>query len=468
MFRIFKHYMPRSLVLPGLAEGLILFGSVYVGMMLGSVGSNPVEKLVVGALWTRALPYALIMFLLMSAMGLYVRGMREDLRGILFRLGAALLLGFMLISGVLALAPSMAIGEEALSAVFALSAAGLLLCRALAFRLGAHDPLKRRIVVVGTGQVASQIEKSLRRKVDWLDMMLVGYLEIPGEQRVVRESKVLAADPDRSLQEFVHNNRVDEIVVAVDDRRRSFPTEELLACKMRGIEVIDLMTFMEKATGKINLDQLKPSSILFADGFRRALFKGRLRRTFDLVLSISMLLATVPIMLFAATAILIESRGRGPVLYRQVRVGRFGRPFEILKFRSMRVDAECGGKAQWATANDPRVTTVGAVLRKTRIDELPQLINVVRGDMSFVGPRPERPEFVEELKRTIPFYDLRHSVNPGITGWAQIRYRYGSSETDAKEKLQYDLYYIKNSSIFLDTMIMLDTIEVTLWGKGAR
>ncbi len=458
--------MPRSIVLPGLVEALVLFGSVYAGMMVGSLGSNPADKLVVGGLWTRALPYSLLMILVMTAMGLNVRDSRASLRGVLSRLGAALGVGFMLTIGLLALVPSLSIGQDALVAVFVLSAAGLALCRCLTFQLGEHARLKRRFMVVGSGKVASQIENSLRRKVDWLDTMLVGYVELACEKRVVNESKVLVKD--HSLYELVLNNRVDELVVAVDDRRGNFPTEELLECKVHGVEVIDLTSFMEKATGKINLDELKPSSLVFADGFKRAVVKSRMRRVFDLVLGISMLVIAGPFMLLAAIAILIDSRGRGPVLYRQMRVGRFGQPFEILKFRSMRVDAESDGEAHWATKNDPRVTAVGEVLRRTRIDELPQLINVVKGDMSFVGPRPERPEFVEQLRQAIPFYDLRHAANPGITGWAQIRYGYGATETDAKEKLQYDLYYIKNAGPFLDLMIMLDTVEVILWGRGAR
>jgi sugar transferase (PEP-CTERM system associated) len=226
--------------------------------------------------------------------------------------------------------------------------------------------------------------------------------------------------------------------------------------------------FFERQTGRINVDALNPSTMVFADGFIQAVLKTYVHRVFDLLISISVLIITLPIMLVAAILIWLESRCREPVLYRQTRVGRNGKLFRILKFRSMSVDAEGSGGARWAVPGDSRITAIGGLLRKSRIDELPQLINVLKGDMSFVGPRPERPEFVDELVNEIPFYDLRHRVNPGITGWAQICYPYGASREDAKDKLEYDLYYIKNYSLFLDLMILIQTAQVILWGKGAR
>jgi sugar transferase (PEP-CTERM system associated) len=225
--------------------------------------------------------------------------------------------------------------------------------------------------------------------------------------------------------------------------------------------------FFERQTGRINIEALNPSSMVFADGIIQAVLKSYLHRFLDLVISLTVLILTVPVMLLAALLIWLESGCRGPILYRQTRVGRDGKLFRILKFRSMSVDAEKSG-ARWAVQDDTRITVVGGFLRKSRIDELPQLINVLKGDMSFVGPRPERPEFVEELANEIPFYDLRHRVNPGITGWAQICYPYGASKEDAKDKLEYDLYYIKNYSLFLDLMILIQTAQVILWGKGAR
>jgi sugar transferase (PEP-CTERM system associated) len=229
---------------------------------------------------------------------------------------------------------------------------------------------------------------------------------------------------------------------------------------------VDLPTFFERETGYVQLNSLSASWMIFSEGFSRTGFQKVLKRIFDISASVAMLIATLPVMLAAALAIWHET-GR-PILYRQKRVGESGRIFEILKFRSMRVGAEHDGVPRWAKKDDDRVTRVGRFLRITRIDELPQLINVLRGDMSFVGPRPERPPFVSELSRKVPFYASRHSVKPGITGWAQIRYPYGASVDDAVQKLQFDLYYVKNHSLFLDLVILLQTTQVVLFGQGAR
>ena len=268
-----------------------------------------------------------------------------------------------------------------------------------------------------------------------------------------------------NLVDYARSLKVDQLVVALRERSEVFPLEQILDCKMAGIRVIDAASFFEQQTGKIKIDALSPSTIVFAEGFIQAVLRSYTHRAFDVVVSVGMLLVTWPIMLATAVAIWLEDGL--PVLYRQVRVGRDNRHFAILKFRSMSTDAERDG-IRWAVAGDSRVTRVGRFIRKTRIDELPQLINVIRGEMSFVGPRPERPEFVAELEKKIPYYRVRHRVNPGITGWAQICYPYGASDRDALEKLQFDLYYIKNYSLFLDLMILIQTAQVILWGKGAR
>jgi sugar transferase (PEP-CTERM system associated) len=242
---------------------------------------------------------------------------------------------------------------------------------------------------------------------------------------------------------------------------------ELLECRLAGIDILELPSFLERETGKVRLDVLNPSWIIFGDGFSASPVTRVFERGFDLVASFGLLVVALPVMLIAALGIKLEEGLAAPVFYRQRRVGRHGEIFEVLKFRSMRVDAEIAG-AQYATKNDPRVTRLGGIMRKTRVDELPQLLNVLRGDMSFVGPRPERPEFVSELEERIPYYRERHAVKPGITGWAQLCYPYGSSERDTVEKLQYDLYYIKNRSLLFDLAILMQTVEVVLWGKGAR
>jgi sugar transferase (PEP-CTERM system associated) len=284
-------------------------------------------------------------------------------------------------------------------------------------------------------------------------------LQVPAE-------KVIS--PPGSLFELVRELGASEVVVALDDQRKAFPMDELLKCRVRGINVIDVVSFIERETGKVRVDLLNPSWIIFSGGFRRDVFREWVERAFDIAASLVLLALAWPAMLLTAVAIKLEDGWRAPVFYVQERVGLEGRLFLIRKFRSMRTDAEQDGKPAWASENDPRVTRVGAVIRKLRIDELPQLFNVLSGDMGFVGPRPERPQFVEQLGELIPYYHERHWVKPGITGWAQLCYPYGASERDAKEKLQYDLYYVKHRNLFFDLAILLETAEIVLWGRGAR
>jgi sugar transferase (PEP-CTERM system associated) len=261
---------------------------------------------------------------------------------------------------------------------------------------------------------------------------------------------------------------VDEIVVAPDSRRGTLPLDELMTCRLRGVHVNDLHTFLESQTGRAHINALSPSWIVFDSGFDRSVVRSASKRVFDIASSSLLLLLALPLMVLTAVLIKLESGWSGPIFYLQERVGEGGDTFDVIKFRSMRTDAERDGVARWATSNDDRVTRVGRVIRKLRIDELPQVLNVLRGEMSFVGPRPERPTFVEQLEREIPYYGLRHAVKPGITGWAQLRYAYGASVKDAEEKLKYDLYYVKNQSLMFDLLVLLQTVEVVLFGKGAR
>jgi sugar transferase (PEP-CTERM system associated) len=256
--------------------------------------------------------------------------------------------------------------------------------------------------------------------------------------------------------------------VAMEDRRRGFPIRGLLECRLAGVEITELLTFLERETGRVRIDVLNPSWMIFGGGFRRDPLRLFSSRALDLLASLVLLILSLPIMVLTIIAIKLEDGWRAPVFYGQARVGLGGQPFTVLKFRSMRTDAERDGQAQWAQKSDPRITRVGGVIRKLRIDELPQILNVVSGRMSFVGPRPERPQFVDELSQKIPYYVQRHCVKPGITGWAQLCYPYGSSEQDALEKLQYDLYYIKNNTLLFDLAILLQTAEVVFMGKGSR
>jgi sugar transferase (PEP-CTERM system associated) len=294
----------------------------------------------------------------------------------------------------------------------------------------------------------------------------VGFVQPDGETPAVPAT--LLIDKRASLAELCIQHDAAEVVVAMDDRRRAFPILELLDCRLAGIDVTELLTFLERETGRVRIDVLNPSWMIFGEGFRRDTLRLFSSRMLDIVASSIILLITLPLMLLTALAIKLEEGWRAPVFYAQQRVGLGGRMFNVLKFRSMRQDAERGGKAQWAVKNDSRVTRVGAFIRKCRIDELPQILCVFRGHMSFVGPRPERPEFVAELAQKIPYYVQRHCVKPGITGWAQLCYPYGSSEQDALEKLQYDLYYIKNNTLLFDLGTLLQTVEVVVMGQGAR
>ena len=306
----------------------------------------------------------------------------------------------------------------------------------------------------------------MRRSSDQRGFVAVGFVQPPGEE--------LALSPDRQvysgevLLDLCTRHEVDEIVVAMSERREAFPIRELLDCRLAGIDVTDLSTFLERETGRVRLDVLNPSWLIFGEGFKRGSFRLQSARVIDLLAASALFILTCPLMVATVVAIKLEDGWRAPIFYQQERVGFGGRIFRLLKFRSMRIDAEAGGQPIWAQKNDTRVTHVGSVIRKLRIDELPQILNVLKGEMGLVGPRPERPQFVKQLAEKIPFYVERHSVKPGITGWAQLCYPYGSSERDALEKLQYDLYYIKNSSLLFDLAILAQTLEVVVMGKGAR
>jgi sugar transferase (PEP-CTERM system associated) len=324
--------------------------------------------------------------------------------------------------------------------------------------------LKRRVIVLGNGAQAARIARLVETGENE-HFMPISYLGMAGERPSVRSDTIdwSAAEPD-GLAEVVYRHGASEIVVAADDRR-GLPVRQLLHCKLAGIKVIDFLDFWERETRTIDLEALRPSWLFYSDGFRCGPFDEFLKRAFDIVVSVILLLLTLPLLI--VTACLIKLESPGPIFYQQERVGLHGRSFTILKFRSMRADAETDGP-RWAAERDPRITRVGMIIRKLRIDELAQILNVLRGDMSFVGPRPERPFFVAELTQAIPYYSERHWVRPGITGWAQVNYPYGASTEDAWVKLTYDLYYVKNRSIFLDCVIFLQTARVIFWNYGAR
>lgn len=319
--------------------------------------------------------------------------------------------------------------------------------------------LKRRIVILGCGQLASDVYHTLvsRRR---STVEVVGFLDREASQ--FEDSKVIGTYDN--LCEIVEQFQVDTIAVCLEDRRSALPVQALLDCKTIGIEVVDGHQMYEEELGRLSIDQLRPSALIFSTGFKRRVLTMGMKRVVDIIISIVGLILTLP--LWVAVALLIKLDSPGPVFYLQMRVGLRGQPYMIWKFRSMHVDAEKSGP-RWAEKSDPRVSRVGRVLRKLRIDELPQLYNVLRGEMSLVGPRPERPVFVEDLRKKIPYYDIRHTVRPGVTGWAQTQFRYGSTAEDAHTKLQYDLYYVKNMTLKLDMRILTETMRVVLFGEGA-
>ncbi len=448
-------------------EALILAGSVYAAAWLRFPDSEEMVRSL-GAIWPKALVYMVVMLLAMTAVGLYQKHQRERMAGVVLRLLVALVSGSVVLVLIFYLFPGLYLGRG----VFAL--AGLIsffvigTVRPVFYQSADESAFKRRVLVLGCGERAASIPRNLRRKADRRGFEIVGFVSMPGHHNAVPADQIIHLE-GASLAEYACTHDIDEIVVAMDDRRKSFPFDDLLECKLRGVEVLDLPHFFEREAGKVKLDLLSPSFIIFSEGFGRGTLRNALERVFDVVVSLVLLILAAPVMLLTAAAILWECRSlKCPVLYRQERVGLDGKTFEVLKFRSMRTDAEKDGKAVWATKDDPRVTKVGRFIRKTRIDELPQIFNVLRGEMSFVGPRPERPQFVQELGRKLPYYHERHRVKPGVTGWAQLNYPYGSSDRDAMEKLQYDLYYVKNHSLLLDLLIILQTVEVVLFGKGAR
>lgn len=323
----------------------------------------------------------------------------------------------------------------------------------------------KKVLIIGSEGLAKKIGEEIYRR-NWEGFKLVGFIDDDPKMQGVSIVNPGVIGGYGDIKTVIDSEGIDMIIVALPDRRAKLPMSALLDCKLKGVEVEEGETFNERMTGQIPLNHLKPSWMVFSDGFKSLRSRKSLKRVFDLSLSLVCLVVAAPVMLIAAIVIKLESSG--PAIFSQVRVGENGRPFNIYKFRSMRADAEAKSGPVWAGAADDRVTRVGRFIRRTRVDELPQLINVIKGDMSFVGPRPERPFFVEKLKEVIPYYEIRTVIKPGLTGWAQVKYPYGATVQDALEKLQYDIYYIKNMSPLMDVMIFFRTVKVVLTGKGAR
>ncbi|HKL63909.1 MAG TPA: TIGR03013 family XrtA/PEP-CTERM system glycosyltransferase [Woeseiaceae bacterium] len=463
--RLFNNYLRLPVVLLAAAECAVVFASLYVAGWARFDWSFQAYALIHGPVWPQALAVTVVVCVCLIAIGLYQFHQRLYFKEALARLVVAFILAGFPLAVVWYAFPGVAPTRGVAVIAALVSFVGLSAIRYFFLRTADENIFRRRTLVFGAGERAAAI-RDIRRKADRRGFRVVANVGAAGDGSVNRCDKYL--DHDRSLLAIAREREADEIVVAMDDRRGNLPIDELLACKVRGIDCMDLLGFLERETGKIRIDLVNASWMIFSSGFRITPLRRATKRGLDLFVSLLAMVIALPVMAICALAIKLEDGLRAPVFYRQRRVGLYGENFDVLKFRSMIENAEASGEAQWAEKNDPRITKVGGVLRKLRFDELPQLFNVLKGEMSVVGPRPERPEFVSQLKQNIPFYAERHTVKPGITGWAQLKYSYGSSERDAIEKLQYDLYYVKNHSLLLDLVIMLQTAEVILWGKGAR
>jgi sugar transferase (PEP-CTERM system associated) len=456
----FRYHIPTEFVILGLLEAFALIGAFYIGVDLRLEGQwqEALEPLL-----PKALIYVVVMQLCMIAFGVYQRESQRSLNLLAVRITGSILLGIVVLGMVYYIAPVFLMWRSVLVISAFVSFVLVMAIRVIFFRITKAYDLRLRVLVLGSGDAAGLVREVAA---NLTDINFVNYIPMPGDNLDGKETGV--EYPTGALIQYARDKRIDVIVLAMDERRKGLPLEDLLDCKMSGLDVLDMLTFFERFTSKIRLDIMNPSWLIHSEGFQVNIFRRILKRLFDLTAVLLILPFALPIAGLSMLAILVESGFKGPVLYGQTRVSENGRLFKIYKFRSMVNNAEQDGVARWATENDSRITRVGAFLRKFRIDELPQLFNVLKGEMSFVGPRPERPEFVERLAKKIPYYHERHRVKPGLTGWAQIRYPYGASEEDGQEKLQYDLYYVKNCSLILDALVLLQTAEVVLLGKGAR
>ena len=468
MLRIFGHFVPAATVALGIGEAFFLAAALYVGITMS--GAVPTVD-VAGGTVLFPLGLALAMIVMMQSGGLYQLNALVDTRQALLR--GALIMTFIFLLAVLATAP---FGAYRLvhvpyrwrwtALIPSLWLSCIVITRTIFSRVSRTGVLRRRVLILGQGAHAAQLRELAKERFGafFLPVAQVGVQGL-GHSTTIGAVQLKERIDPVDLLALAREVHASEIVIATDDRR-GLPVHQLLQCKLSGIRVTDYVEFYERESGRVDLSAIRPSWFIFSDGFRMGASVEALKRSLDIVVGLSTLAFVLPILVLAVIAIRCE--GRGSLLYRQERVGLRGRTFVLLKFRSMAEDAESDGAPVWAAKRDPRITRVGWLIRKLRIDELPQLYNVLRGDMSLVGPRPERPYFVQRLGQAIPYYNERHSVKPGITGWAQVNYPYGASLEDARNKLSYDLYYLKNRGLFLDLIILVRTVRVVLWPDGAR
>ncbi|MEW9624681.1 TIGR03013 family XrtA/PEP-CTERM system glycosyltransferase [Rhodanobacter geophilus] len=461
MLRFLHRQSTRWLLLLAVVELLLLCASLNAATLLRFGDTNELHHLP-----ERSLLFGLMLLLGLAAMGQYQAHMRVTWFGLLARQAVGFTLGGLGLVVAYYVLPKAYMGRGVLGIALVVGFVAVTAFRAVFLRLVEVEAFKRRVLILGGGTRAAQIHNRMRRRSDRRGFVVVGFVPRPDE--TVSVPTELLVTPNAPLDVWAERHGIDEIVVGVDDRRGSLMMDELLECRQLGIEVTDLTTFFERESGRVQLSLTYPSWLVYSGGFYASPMRRLSKRSFDLAAALLVLALAWPLMLLTALAIRLESGPGQPILYRQERVGVRGRTFWLIKFRSMRIDAERDGVARWASRDDSRVTRVGRFIRKVRLDELPQLWNVLKGEMSFIGPRPERPQFVADLAQKIHYYHLRHCLKPGLAGWAQLRYPYGASEDDAAEKLKYDLYYVKNNNLLFDLLILIQTVEVVLFGRGAR
>lgn len=468
MVRILNQYVsPKSIVLMLLEGGLITLALLCaVRIRFWGSASGFDEYIALPDFAWQALVFVATLQVCFYYCDLYRPGAIRDRNELWIAIGQSLGSGSLLLGIVYFIFPTLLLGRGIFFIGVALVPAFVTFSRVALDRIWQAAAPKENVVIIGAGDLAATVASQLLKRSD-LNVELAGFFDVngaTGQGRMLFGRPVF--DSGEDLQSVMERHQASRIIVALEDRRNVLPTRELVRLRVQGIRVEDAHSTISALTGRVWLETVKPSWFVFSDGFGRSPLTLILKRAIDLTSGVVGLTVSLPVMLLVAMAIRIDSKG--PIIFRQRRVGLRGKCFELLKFRSMRVDAEEGTGAQWATNNDPRVTWVGRFLRKYRLDELPQFLNVIRGEMSLVGPRPERPEFVDELRKQISYYDERHSVRPGLTGWAQVQYRYGSNLQDAVRKLEYDLFYLKNMSIFFDGAIILQTVRIVFTGAGAQ
>jgi len=462
MIRLFKHYIPYPVIFLGLIDFVLLLMAAEAGWILRALQIN----MEVGSVVDRPAPifsFAIALQLSLIAVGIYGSEALQSMRFATARILVAISLGVIFLSLLSFAMPGATLWRSNSLYAMILAILFLMVIRILLGTILDSDIFKRRLLILGAGARAGRI--SVLEKRQDSGFIIAGYVDMNEGPSLI--DTAIRRQDIRNLPQHVIDLEVSEVVLALEERRNSLPVADLLTIKTTGVHVNDLSSFLERETGRVDLDSVNPSWFIFSDGFSSGRRLSTLfKRGFDIFLSFLLLLLTGPVILLFALLIKLESRGGS--FFVQERVGLYGKKFKILKLRSMRADAEVGGQAIWASENDPRITRIGRFIRKVRIDELPQAWSVLKGEMSFVGPRPERPQFVDDLQTKMPFYAERHIVKPGITGWAQINYPYGASIEDSRHKLEYDLYYAKNYTPFLDLLIILQTIRVVLWPEGAR